>query len=213
MSGRAKSKATKKQSNDLNSTLDSDRQKICYEGEGLANLLRLIRREIESARILDGNSLPEKIWFKQQFSIGVNDVTRVLERMDPFNKLGNSLQQPNVSSSRHRGPSVKLQAILVASDCNPRWLTKHLPSLASSRKVPLIFVKDNKKGSLRLGELFKLKTAIAIGVKAKGNAINKVFEEILQGSDTDISLGPDCLSSTVISDVSVCNLQGAKQEP
>lgn len=59
----------------------------------------------------------------------------------------------------------KCQAILIASDCNPRWLTKHLPSLALSRKVPLIFVKDKKSGSLRLGQLVKLKTAIAIGVK------------------------------------------------
>lgn len=58
-----------------------------------------------------------------------------------------------------------MQAILIASDCNPKWLAKHLPSLASSRKVPLIFVKDKRGGSLRLGELVKLKTAIAIGVK------------------------------------------------
>lgn len=59
------------------------------------------------------------------------------------------------------------QAVLVASDCNPRWLTKHLQSLAASRSVPVIFVKDNKEGSLRLGELVKLKTAIAIGIKVR----------------------------------------------
>lgn len=60
---------------------------------------------------------------------------------------------------------LRMQSVFVASDSNPRWLTKHLPSLASSRKVPLIFVKDKKGGSLRLGELVKLKTAIAIGIK------------------------------------------------
>lgn len=60
-----------------------------------------------------------------------------------------------------------MQAVLVASDCNPRWLTKHLPNLASSRGVPLIFARDNKEGSLRLGELVKLKTAIAIGIKVR----------------------------------------------
>jgi hypothetical protein len=60
-----------------------------------------------------------------------------------------------------------MQAVLVASDCNPLWLTKHLQSLAASRGVPLIFVKDNKQGSLRLGELVKLKTAIAIGIKVR----------------------------------------------
>lgn len=60
-----------------------------------------------------------------------------------------------------------MQAVLVASDCSSRWLTKHLQSLASSRSVPLIFVKDNKEGSLRLGELVKLKTAIAVGIKVR----------------------------------------------
>ena len=58
-----------------------------------------------------------------------------------------------------------LQAILLALDCSPRSLTKHIPSMASSRNVPVIFVKDNKRGSMRLGELVKLKTAMAIGVK------------------------------------------------
>lgn len=59
----------------------------------------------------------------------------------------------------------KLQAILIATDCNPRGLTKHLPILASSREVPVIFVKDKKGGSFKLGEIVNLKTAMAIGVK------------------------------------------------
>lgn len=63
---------------------------------------------------------------------------------------------------------------MIAHDCNPKWLMKHLPSLASSRKVPVIFVKDGKKGSLRLGELVKLKTAIAIGVKVKDHDFHNV---------------------------------------
>ncbi|MED6144502.1 hypothetical protein PIB30_016350 [Stylosanthes scabra] len=151
----------------------------CYEGERLARLLQSTKREIELVRLTDGSSLPEKIWLKQQFSIGVNDVTRVLERMRPCTELGKSAQLPPSSSSNHKPPSVKLQAVLVASDTKPNWLTKHLPGLASSRGVPLIFVKDNKGGSLRLGELVKLKTAIAIGIKEKGNTINKVFEDIL----------------------------------
>lgn len=40
-----------------------------------------------------------------------------------------------------------------------------MESLANSKKVPVVFVRDKKRGSLRLGELVKLKTAIAIGVK------------------------------------------------
>ncbi|GMY17171.1 60S ribosomal protein L7a isoform X1 [Fagus crenata] len=155
----------------------------CYEGERLSRLLNSIQREIESARLLDGNSLPEKIWLKQQFSIGVNDVTRVLERMAPSAQGETFRQRPHSISSNCKVPSVELQVVLLASDCNPRWLTKHLPSLASSRRVPLIFVKDKKGGSLRLGELVKLKTAIAIGIKVKGNAINQLIEKSLQGNE------------------------------
>ncbi|XVE77394.1 hypothetical protein DITRI_Ditri13aG0059000 [Diplodiscus trichospermus] len=156
-----------------NNILDGSvpQKRDCYEGERLVHVLKSIKRGIESARLLAGNSLPDKVWLKQQFAIGVNDVTRVLERMAPSAEKGSSAQSP----------CVRLQAILLAADCNPKWLTKHLPPLASSRKVPLIFVKDDKKGSLKLGELVKLKTAIAIGVKARGNAINQIMEEILDG--------------------------------
>uniref|UniRef100_A0A5B7BWC6 Ribosomal protein eL8/eL30/eS12/Gadd45 domain-containing protein n=1 Tax=Davidia involucrata TaxID=16924 RepID=A0A5B7BWC6_DAVIN len=171
-------------------------EQICYEGESLARLLKSIQREIESARLLD-RALPDKIWLKQQFSIGVNDVTRVLERMPPIAVMESSRQQPLINCSNCKASPVQLQAILLASDCNPRWLTKHLPRMASSRKVPLIFVKDNKGGSLRLGELVKLKTAITIGVKAKGNAINQLIEKILRGNE--VHVGTDCMNSTGMS--------------
>ncbi|KAI4349808.1 hypothetical protein L6164_010362 [Bauhinia variegata] len=183
MPGRTSDKAPKNPCNDLNSSYASQ-GKNCYEGERLTNLLQSIRREIESTRHLDGSSLPEKIWLKQQFSIGVNDVTRVLERMTPCSELGSSPQLPSTICRNPRVSTVKLKAVLVASDCNPRWLTKHLLGLASSRKVPVIFVKDDKEGSLRLGELVKLKTALAVGIKAKENNINKLFDEILHGNAT-----------------------------
>ncbi|KAG6748332.1 hypothetical protein POTOM_048249 [Populus tomentosa] len=160
-----------------------------FEGERLARLLKSIHKEIESTKTLEVNSLPEKFWFKQQFAIGVNEVTRVLERMSPVSESGSSLQRSHTCNN-HKVPSVHLQAILIASDCNPKWLTRHLPSLSSSRKVPLIFVKDKRGGSLRLGELVKLKTAIAIGVKARGNAINEIVEGILCGNETN--LDTDC---------------------
>ncbi|KAJ4727925.1 putative Ribosomal protein L7Ae/L30e/S12e/Gadd45 family protein [Melia azedarach] len=158
----------------------------CYEGERLARLLKLIQREIRSARISDGDSLPEKIWFKQQFSIGVNEVTRVLERMAPIANVEISHRQCHVFRDNSKGRSVELQVILLAADCNPRWLTKHLPTLALSRNVPVIFVKDKKGGSLRLGELVKLKTAIAIGIKEKGNAVNQIVEKILRGDEINL---------------------------
>ncbi|XP_074317781.1 uncharacterized protein LOC141653817 [Silene latifolia] len=78
-----------------------------------------------------------------------------------------------------------LQAVLVASDCNPKSLIKHLPSLATSRKVPLLYVKDKKEGSLRLGELVKVKTAMAIGVKAKKSSINQFVQGVIHPDKLD----------------------------
>ncbi|XP_057808011.1 uncharacterized protein LOC131022509 isoform X2 [Salvia miltiorrhiza] len=148
---------------------------LCFEDETLARFLKSVKREIESARVLD-ETLPLKIWIKQQFAVGVNEVTRGLERMPPNRGAESSLVElfgKNVDGDGY------FQVILVASDCNPRSLTKHLPALAASRNVPLISVRDRKEGSLRLGELIKVKTAIAIGVKAKGNAINQLIKEAL----------------------------------
>ncbi|XP_048226359.1 uncharacterized protein LOC8265871 isoform X2 [Ricinus communis] len=167
----------------------------CYEGERLARLLKLIQGGIESAKHVDKKSLPEKFWFKQQFAIGVNEVTRALERMLPATEMRGSPQKPAcssiISTNHRRPPPVRIQVILIASDSNPKWLTKHLPSLASSRKIPVIFVRDKKGGSLRLGELVNLKTAIALGIKAKGNSINQIVEEMLCGGDV-MNLETEC---------------------
>lgn len=159
------------------SSLHKD-DKYCFEGESLSCLLKSICNAIETERKAN-KVVPDKLWFKQHFAMGVNEVTRLLERMPPHNSSGGT----PLSHLQHTrfSVSVNLQAVLVASDCNPRWLTKHLPSLAASRGVPIIHIKEKKEGSLRLGELVKLKTAIAVGVKAKGNSINKLFEEILRG--------------------------------
>ncbi|XP_008466280.1 uncharacterized protein LOC103503720 isoform X6 [Cucumis melo] len=144
-----------------------------YEGERLDELLLSIQREIKTARGLNAESLPEKFWLKKQFAIGVNEVTRALERMTPCGDSAR-LMNPNYKACK-----VKLQAILLTANCNPRWLTNHVPCLAMSRKVPLILVKD-KEGSLRLGELVNLKTAIAIGIKSNGSPVNQLIDEILQ---------------------------------
>ncbi|XP_042988215.1 uncharacterized protein LOC122315931 isoform X4 [Carya illinoinensis] len=152
-------------------------------------LLKSKSTEIESARLRDGNSLPEK------FSIGVIDVTRALERMPPIARVRSSPQQPHSICSNHKAPLDQLQVVLLASD---RWLMKHLPIMASSRRVPLIHVKDKKGGSLRLGELFRLRTAMAIGVKAKGNASNQLFEKILHGDE--INHGTNCIDTIAMPD-------------
>ncbi|XP_022993803.1 ribonuclease P protein subunit p38 [Cucurbita maxima] len=151
--------------------VQSKRNEDSYEGERLDELLQSIQREIKRARFLNADSLPEKIWLKKQFAIGVNEVTRVLERMTPSED--SARMNPN-----YKACTVRLQAILLTADCNPRWLTNHVPSLAISRKVPLILVKD-KEGSLRLGELVNLKTAIAIGIKDNGSPVNQLIGEIL----------------------------------
>ena len=58
-----------------------------------------------------------------------------------------------------------MQAVLVAADCNPKWLTKHIPTLASTRQVPVLCIKDNKGGSVRLGHVVNIRTTLSIGVK------------------------------------------------
>lgn len=150
---------------------------IFYEGENLAHLLELIRREIDLVKDLN-TTLPEKAWLKQHFSVGVNEATRMLERMHPTS---------SVNVAMNAKTPVKLQAILLASDSNPKWLSKHLPSLASSRGVPLICVKDKGRGSLRLGELIKLKTAICIGIKARGSTINELIKKVI-GNEINLSI-------------------------
>ncbi|KAL8094410.1 uncharacterized protein LOC141690099 isoform X3 [Apium graveolens] len=170
-------------------SVHQSKQVICFDGENLVQLLKSIQREIESARILD-SVVPDKIWVKQQFSIGVNDVTRVLERMPAVVATADSsILMIGSGNSKNVG----LQAILLASDCYPQMLTKHLPSLASSKNVPLIYVKDKRRGSLRLGDLVKLKTTIAIGVKDRGNGINQLIENILNDQE---SHGLDGLKSS-----------------
>jgi len=46
---------------------------------------------------------------QQQFAIGVNDVTRVLERMKPCAEFERSAQLLPSITSNHKTPSVKLQ--------------------------------------------------------------------------------------------------------
>ncbi|KAI7727003.1 hypothetical protein M8C21_026486 [Ambrosia artemisiifolia] len=111
-------------------------------------------------------------------------MTRLLERMPAVHgSISSRPQNPTYCSRNAKQPPLRLQAILIAKDCNPRGLTKHLPILASSREVPVIFLKDKPGGSFKLGEIVNLKTAMAIGFKPRGNSINKLIGEILGGND------------------------------
>ncbi|XP_044964733.1 uncharacterized protein LOC123425126 [Hordeum vulgare subsp. vulgare] len=149
-------------------------------GDCLDELLSKLIRSVEVAQDSRGG-LPEKIWMKQQFSVGVNDVTRVLERM-PVAAASHSCcsSKAPASTARRRAPLVPFQAVIIAADCNPKWLTKHIPTLASTRQVPVLCLKDNKGSSLRLGQVVNVGTALAIGIKARDSIINKAIDEILK---------------------------------
>ncbi|KAF0906932.1 hypothetical protein E2562_013318 [Oryza meyeriana var. granulata] len=154
-------------------------------GDALDDLLSKLIRSVEVAKA-SREGLPEKIWMKQQFAIGVNDVTRVLERMPAAaaaavaTHSGLCSSEPLTGKALCRAPSLSLQAVLVAADCNPKWLTKHIPTLASTRQVPVLCLKDNKESSLRLGQVVNVRTALAIGVKARDSIINKAINEVLK---------------------------------
>ncbi|URE41961.1 Ribosomal protein L7Ae/L30e/S12e/Gadd45 family [Musa troglodytarum] len=76
----------------------------CFEGERLDNLLSQLAKSVELAKLSKGE-LPEKIWIKQQFAVGVNDVTRVLERMVEAETGCQSNKEPKNS----KAPLVPLQ--------------------------------------------------------------------------------------------------------
>jgi hypothetical protein len=155
-------------------------------GDALDDLILRLVGSVEVAKA-SREGLPEKIWMKQQFAIGVNDVTRVLERM-PAAAASHSTHSSSEAQSvpgHRRAPLVPLQAVLVAADCNPKMLTKHIRTLASTRQVPVLHVKDNKGGSMRLGQVVNVRTALAVGVKARDSVVNKTIDDFLnRGSST-----------------------------
>lgn len=122
--------------------------------------------------------------------IGVNNVTRALERMPctykGFNLLSEKEEQveeipKGVERQKGARGTSPLQVVIVAIDVHPRLLISHFPGLAASRKVPLITLSGgNGSGSLRLGELFNLRTAIAIGLKAGDSEVNKAIRRVLE---------------------------------
>jgi len=176
-----------------------------FKGKPLDELLEELSRAIEAAEQLKGQ-VHDNIWMKQKFSVGINDVTRTLERMPIAKAIQNNIADikypelvpetfdhfttsedgdvgPNkqfFSSLKETGKQVvQLQAVLIAIDCHPRVLVSHLPGLASSRDIPLLCIEDHGRGSLRLGQLVKLKRAGAIGVKVGKSTINKAIQDII----------------------------------
>ncbi|KAH7295547.1 hypothetical protein KP509_27G054300 [Ceratopteris richardii] len=158
--------------------------------EGLLDVLRsALKREF--GETLDSASHKDFIRkCKDLFYIGVNNATRALERMQhtcngsiaAMESGKQLLQSQNVNNGRGRTPKrVPLQVVIIATDVHPRALVGHFSALASSKKVPLIMVNGgNGSGSLRLGEIFKLRTAIAIALKAGDSEVNKAMNHFLK---------------------------------
>lgn len=60
--------------------------------------------------------------------------------------------------------------MIVAADVKPRALVAHLDSLCASRGVAMLSINGGDgSGSLKLGELFGTRTAIAVGIKVRSN--------------------------------------------
>ncbi|CAM0906948.1 unnamed protein product [Alopecurus aequalis] len=79
-------------------------------GDLLDELLSKLIRSVEVAKASRAGLL-EKIWMKQQFYVGVNDVTRVLERM-PATASSHSVcsSEGSTRTALRRAPLVPLQA-------------------------------------------------------------------------------------------------------
>ncbi|KAL2630356.1 hypothetical protein R1flu_015042 [Riccia fluitans] len=109
---------------------------------------------------------------KVHFCIGINSVTRTLERMPSKNKKRSGIAEKlaNLSEMELSGAGKSkpetLQAIVVAVDVQPKNLVGHLGYLCHSRGVPMVSINGGDgMGSLRLGEVLGLKTAVVIGIK------------------------------------------------
>ncbi|CAM0906946.1 unnamed protein product [Alopecurus aequalis] len=126
-------------------------------GDLLDELLSKLIRSVEVAKASRAGLL-EKIWMKQQFYVGVNDVTRVLERM-PATASSHSVcsSEGSTRTALRRAPLVPLQ-------------------------VPVLCIKGNRGSSLRLGQVANVRTALAIGIKARGSIINETIDEVLKAS-------------------------------
>ncbi|OAE26525.1 hypothetical protein AXG93_1406s1170 [Marchantia polymorpha subsp. ruderalis] len=127
---------------------------------------------------------------KAHFCTGINNVTRTLERIPKQEKKGISLSQKLATSMASceeapagspRGKPIKLQAIIVAMDVQPKILVSHIGELCMSRGIPMVsIIGGDGMGSLRLGKTLGLRTATVIGVKAGSSPINAALQAILK---------------------------------
>lgn len=154
--------------------------------------------EISRSEVKEGSKkcLPKVL--KANLCVGINNVTRTLERMpakpagasegesqpkrsktvdNTVTKLGTSAQQLHPKSSN----VTRLQAVIVAADVQPKALVAHLGALCASRGVVILPVSGGDgSGSLKLGEVLGTRAAIAIGIKEGDTPINWAVESIME---------------------------------
>ncbi|XP_024357829.1 uncharacterized protein [Physcomitrium patens] len=165
----------------------------------LANAIEIVVEnqagEISRSEVKEGS---KKCLPKANLCVGINNVTRTLERMpakpagasegesqpkrsktvdNTVTKLGTSAQQLHPKSSN----VTRLQAVIVAADVQPKALVAHLGALCASRGVVILPVSGGDgSGSLKLGEVLGTRAAIAIGIKEGDTPINWAVESIME---------------------------------
>lgn len=181
-----------------------------WSGKQLESLLLALSSAIEIVLEKQAEELsPKKVHeknkpcvakaLKSHLCIGINSVTRALERM-PAKPMGGALlgepepkrlkivdnivtELETLGQQQHskRDNRTPLQAVLVAADVQPKSLVAHLGVLCASRGVVMLPISGGDgSGSLKLGEVFGTRTAIAIGIKEGDTPINWAVESILE---------------------------------
>ena len=99
--------------------------------------------------------------------VGVNEVTKALEK---------------VSVNRNGSESAdRLLLVILCSDVRPLVLVEHVPMLCALRQVPIcVLTSKERDSSFRLGDIFGLRSAMALGIRVCRTAI---IDELLVGSD------------------------------
>ncbi|KAG0597957.1 hypothetical protein M758_12G033100 [Ceratodon purpureus] len=180
-----------------------------WSGKQLESLLQALSRAIEivlekRAEELDlekGKEGSKKCLAKElkaNLCVGINNVSRALERM-PAKSAITSLGEPQSKRSKtvdnivtelealgqqiqpKRAKATPLQAVIVAIDVQPKALVAHLGVLCASRGVLMLPIRGGDgSGSLKLGEVLGTRTAIAVGIKEGDTPINWAVESIME---------------------------------
>lgn len=179
-----------------------------WSGKQLESLLLALSRAIEIVlekqaeesspkQVKEGSKKCLAKELKANLCVGINNVSRALERMpakpagsegEPQSKRSKSvdnivtgLETLGQQLRPKRANGTPLQAVIVAMDVQPKALVAHLGVLCASRGVLMLPISGGDgTGSLKLGEVLGTRTAIAIGIKEGDTPINWAVESIME---------------------------------